>query len=203
MAIGRPGEYWRLGIGECRIRIAERKPLAASQRDARKFETGEGIMEIKTQLSFLPLLTMALLLASGVGCEVPEIDDATPTANQPAPTAEKPQAKETPAAPPADPREFTANDPKKGKKSRGVGGYAGAVFGARFWAEHQMIINNINHALQLYNATHGNYPKTHDEFMEEIIKFNQIKLPELDEGIEYIYDPEDHTLKTQPMAETE
>lgn len=87
----------------------------------------------------------------------------------------------------AEGREFTANDPVKGRRSRGVGGYAGAVFGARFWAEHQIIIDQIKHALQLYWAEHGNYPKSHEEFMDKIIKFNQIQLPELPPDQEYIY----------------
>ncbi|MEM9659205.1 MAG: hypothetical protein AAF961_12670, partial [Planctomycetota bacterium] len=39
-----------------------------------------------------------------------------------------------------EPREFTANDPVRGRRSRAAGGYLGAVGGARFWAEHQAII---------------------------------------------------------------
>jgi len=31
--------------------------------------------------------------------------------------------------------------------------------------------------------------------MKKIVDFNKIQLPELDEGVEYIYDPEDHKLK--------
>jgi hypothetical protein len=123
---------------------------------------------------------------------MPEIDQPVPI---PVVESSPPEETEPAATEPAQQQEFTANDPKRGKRSRGVGGYAGAVFGARFWAEHQMIINNIKHALDLYNAEHGNYPKTHEEFMEKIIDTNQIALPELDEGQEYIYDPEDHTLK--------
>ncbi len=147
-----------------------------------------------TLTSLLGLLAIGLLLAGQIGCEMPEIDKP-----EPIPVVENsPSEEDEPAATePAQPREFTANDPKRGKRSRSVGGYAGAVFGARFWAEHQMIINNINHALDLYNAEHGNYPKSHDEFMDKIVSVNQIALPELDEGQEYLYDPEDHTLKVQ------
>jgi hypothetical protein len=149
---------------------------------------------------FLLLLTIGLLLASQVGCEMPEIDQPVPI---PVVESSPPGETEPAATEPAQPEEFTANDPKRGKRSRGVGGYAGAVFGARFWAEHQMIINNIKHALDLYNAEHGNYPKTHEEFMEKIIDTNQIALPELDEGQEYIYDPEDHTLKFRAVQPSE
>jgi len=92
---------------------------------------------------------------------------------------------------PDEGREFTANDPLRGRRSRSVGGYAGAVFGARFWAEHQMIINQVKHALNLYWGEHGEYPQSHEEFMDKVIKFNQIQLPELMDNQEYFYDPEE------------
>jgi len=155
-----------------------------------------------------PLTVVALLsLGLGIGCEVPELEGLDAPSALPAPQA-KAAASDKPAAgwektevvdrEPAvtsTPREVTANDPTKGKKSRQAGGYLGAVGHARFYAEHKLIFTSIDHALNLYWATEGNYPKTHDEFMEKIIKFNQIQLPELDEGVEYIYDPEDHKLK--------
>jgi hypothetical protein len=147
------------------------------------------------------LLTFSLVLVCQVGCEMPEVDQHTPIPVVENPSAENNSPPEN--IEPAQPQEFTANDPKRGKRSRAVGGYAGAVFGARFWAEHQMIINNIKHALDLYNAEHGNYPKTHEEFMEKIIATNQIALPELDEGQEYLYDPEDHTLKFRAIEPDE
>jgi hypothetical protein len=153
-----------------------------------------------TLAAFLLLLTIGPMLASQVGCEMPEIDQPVPI---PVVESAPPEESEPAATEPAQSQEFTANDPKRGKRSRSVGGYAGAVFGARFWAEHQMIINNIKHGLDLYNAEHGNYPKTHEEFMEKIIDANQIALPELDEGQEYIYDPEDHTLKFRAVQPSE
>jgi hypothetical protein len=93
------------------------------------------------------------------------------------------------------PREVTALDPAKGKKSRAAGGYFGAIGGARFYAEHSMIFNNMKHSLDLFNASEGRYPNSHEEFMAAIIQANQIALPELDPGVEYLYDPEDHQLK--------
>jgi hypothetical protein len=48
----------------------------------------------------------------------------------------------------------------------------------------------VDQALKLYKATHGELPKSHEEFMEKVIKENQINLPELQEGDKYIYDPE-------------
>jgi len=52
-------------------------------------------------------------------------------------------------------------------------------------------------AMRLYKATNGNAPKTHEEFMEKIIKENQIKLPDLPQGDQYVYDPADEQLKVR------
>ena len=67
----------------------------------------------------------------------------------------------------------TAHSPKKGKSLEG-GGYLSVVTGTRFWAEHQLILDNILYATRLYEAEHGHYPKTQDEFMAKIIKPNEI-----------------------------
>ena len=158
---------------------------------------------------------MALTLL--VGCEVPELDiPETKEDRQVQLQKEKERkeretadiAEETPDVPSdtepvtEEPREFVAKDGKKGKKSREAGGYLGAVGSARFVAEHRMIINSYTHALNLYWGENGYYPKTHEEFMEKIIKFNKLQLPELDEGVEYLYDPEDHLLKIhRPSAD--
>ncbi|MDR2706360.1 MAG: hypothetical protein LBC02_11335, partial [Planctomycetaceae bacterium] len=48
----------------------------------------------------------------------------------------------------------------------------------------------VPQALQLYKAMNDNKgPETHEAFMKDIIKANNIPLPELPEGQEYIYDP--------------
>jgi hypothetical protein len=52
----------------------------------------------------------------------------------------------------------------------------------------------IQHALDLFNASEGRYPKDYDEFMKRIIKENQIKLPVLPGGAKYAYDVEHHKL---------
>ncbi len=93
------------------------------------------------------------------------------------------------------PRPVTPNDPVKGKKSRAAGGYLGAIGHSRFFIEHKLIFDSITHVLNLYWGEHGEYPPSHEVFMDKIIKFNQIQLPVLEAGVEYIYDPEDHLLK--------
>lgn len=159
---------------------------------------------------------LVMLFAISAGCEAPEIvsptvavsedKDANADSSESKPAedgssdksdepSDRSSVENEPPPVTSIPREFEAKDAKKGKKSRKAGGYLGAVAGARFYAEYEMVINSYKHALNLYWATNGEYPKTHEEFMDKIIKFNKIQLPELESGDEYLYDPEDHLLK--------
>ena len=164
---------------------------------------------MKTRMTLL----LAATLTIAVGCEVPDIDvpvSSTTTTEQDQVEEPKEEVKEgyladgrldmsgikgEPAPVTSSPREFVAKDAKKGKLSRQAGGSLGALGNARFYAEHEMVINSYTHALNLFWGMEGRYPKTHEEFMEKIIKANNLKLPELEAGDEYIYDPEDHKLK--------
>ncbi len=59
----------------------------------------------------------------------------------------------------------------------------------------QTSINNIKHAMDLYHAENdGKYPKDYPEFMEQIIKKNNIALPTLPYYQEYAYDAPNHKL---------
>lgn len=58
----------------------------------------------------------------------------------------------------------------------------------------QTSILNIQHALDLYQATNGEYPKTFDEFKTKIIQENNIALPTLPFYQEYGYDAPTHRL---------
>ena len=60
---------------------------------------------------------------------------------------------------------------------------------AYFTMREKLIFDNMDHALQLYKASEGEGPKTHEEFMEKIINANQIKLPRLAPGSRYVYNP--------------
>lgn len=48
----------------------------------------------------------------------------------------------------------------------------------------------IPHALNLYKALEGKLPKSHEEFMDKIVKANGIQLPELKPGMKYRYRPD-------------
>lgn len=54
---------------------------------------------------------------------------------------------------------------------------------------------SIKQAVNLFQAEHGRYPKDYDEFMERIIKYNNIELPVLPGNLRYAYDVETHELK--------
>lgn len=53
---------------------------------------------------------------------------------------------------------------------------------------------HIEHAVNLFHATEDRYPKDLDEFMQKIIKANNIQLPVLPGGKLYQYDVENHKL---------
>ncbi|HLJ10584.1 MAG TPA: hypothetical protein VKU82_05315 [Planctomycetaceae bacterium] len=52
----------------------------------------------------------------------------------------------------------------------------------------------IDKAVSEFNAIEGRYPKDYDEFMEKIIKANNIQLPVLPYKGRYQYDEANHTL---------
>ncbi len=56
----------------------------------------------------------------------------------------------------------------------------------------------IPHAMQLFNGLEGRNPKSHEEFMEKIVDFNKIPLPELPKGRVYRYHPDDGQLWVEP-----
>jgi hypothetical protein len=86
-----------------------------------------------------------------------------------------------------------------GRKSQQIegGGYLPTVIRARFRAEERINLTNAQYALKLYKAQHGRAPKTHEEYMEKIIKANRINLPELPAGQRYVYDPETEQLMVE------
>lgn len=66
----------------------------------------------------------------------------------------------------------------------------------------QIMKSEVAHAVNLFQATEGRYPKDYDEFMERIIKENKINLPVLPGGKKYQYDEVNHILVViEPPAE--
>ena len=124
-----------------------------------------------------------------LGAFAGSIDDlAARPQSAPAPTA-------TPAAPP--PQESNTERVKAEKgvgiKGRSLDPYEGVLVTpakAYFSVRERVVFEvQVPHALNLYKASEGQAPKTHDEFMEKIVQANQIQLPPLPPGHKYVYDP--------------
>lgn len=60
--------------------------------------------------------------------------------------------------------------------------------------KRQIATLGIEHAVNLFQASEGRYPKDFDEFKTRIIEENKIRLPELPKGLSYQYDVENHKL---------
>jgi hypothetical protein len=129
----------------------------------------------------------------------PALPDTSPP---PASPAAKPA---TP--PPAAPAPAAASSPapgtteKKagvgsGKKGRGYGKGVVATPAASIWAVRERLVFEVQipQAMSLFKATEGRGPKDHNEFMAQIIKANNIHLPQLPEGDVYRYDPKTEQL---------
>jgi hypothetical protein len=80
-----------------------------------------------------------------------------------------------------------------GQRGRSLDQYEGAVVTPvkSLFSTQEFLTYNVavTQALNLYEAEHGNRPKTHQEFMDKIIKANNIHLPELPPGRTYRWDP--------------
>ncbi len=164
--------------------------------------------------------TLALLLS--IGCE-PVVSPPPPQAqNAPAPTASAPPAAQPPAAQapaaqapaqqpaaqqPATQAPFVAEAGvgKRGqslKNETGVGRFIAQPAMSLFAVEQRMVFQvQIPQALDLYKASNGRLPKSHDEFMTQIIKANNIRLPELPAGQVYKFHPDDGQLYVHPAGE--
>jgi hypothetical protein len=170
---------------------------------------------------------MALAVVVAVGCEgnistapTPEVATTGPAPPAPAPpggkdtaasddATEAAAASETPDAAPAETPAPAEGEATKAQVGSGVKGkdYGGAGFvttpiqeyfrtGERIAFEIQ-----IPNAMKLYKAEHDNKgPKTHDEFMNIIIKENGVQLPDLAAGEEYMYIPETEELMVKHPA---
>ncbi len=133
---------------------------------------------------------LAAALLAGCGDTGPkpvaqkEVRNAPPPPPPPAPTA--PQAKPEPVRIEAQ--------PGVGEK-RGGGLYPADTY---FKMRETIVFQNVAHCLDLYKAEHDNKgPKTHEEFMEKVIKANQIHLPDLLPNERYVYDPQQEKLMVE------
>jgi hypothetical protein len=121
-----------------------------------------------------------------------------PALPPPPPPAAQGETAGTSTAPPPPPPPTIPQGPREvakagvGKKGRSLkpGGLITTPAVVFFRVGQRMVFDvQIPHALDLYKAEHGHAPKTHAEFMREIIEANSFQLPELPRGGRYVYDP--------------
>jgi hypothetical protein len=135
--------------------------------------------------------------------------NAAPAADEPepAPAATAEVAPEMPAeaAPAGAASDETVAGVGVGKKGQNYGGpgFVTTPVEAYFRAEERIAFEvQIPKAMQLYKAEHNNKgPKTHEEYMNIIIKENGVQLPELPAGEEYLYDPKTEQLLVKKAAQ--
>jgi len=73
-------------------------------------------------------------------------------------------------------------------------GYLGEVVGARFRAEEKIRFAQAQQALQMHVAQRGRPPQSNEQFMKEVLRANNIPLPQLPPGDSYFYDAREQQL---------
>ncbi|MFN7874996.1 MAG: hypothetical protein ACK5PB_06760 [Pirellula sp.] len=95
-----------------------------------------------------------------------------------------------------------------GKQGQGLGdvgsanpaNFVAAPAKAYFQIKERIVFEQlIPKVMQLYQATNGHLPKSHEVYMKEL-EANQIKLPELPQGQVYRYRPEEGELYVEPVG---
>ncbi len=122
--------------------------------------------------------------------------------------AAPPPGAEPPASPPPN-TERTPAGVGVGAKGRSLDKYNSGVqqviaepAKSLFAARERLVFNvQIPQALQLYEATTGFAPRSHNEFMTEVIQANNIRLPELRPNQRYVYDPQRKELLVERPAQ--
>jgi len=160
-------------------------------------------------VAFLSVLIMSAFLVSGCDLAKPRNQNQP---NKPLAAEAQPQAEE-PANPPEQNEPVQNEDNTVTVKAEtGVGvkgsGYAKPTGGpmdiitvpisAGFRARERISFMLIDDAMNKYKAMNDdNGPASHEEFMNKIVRANNIILPQLYPGEEYLYDPKDGELKVR------
>jgi hypothetical protein len=151
---------------------------------------------MKRRVAVLPVVLLLGLVL--VGCEPPP---APVAANSGPPAPPAPPSAAPPAPAPAPAMEQVKAEVGVGVKGRSLDEHEGVVVTPAktlfAFKEKAVFDIQIPQALQLFNATEGRNPESDEEFMEKIVKFNNIKLPELRQGERYYYDPATNELMVE------
>jgi hypothetical protein len=94
-----------------------------------------------------------------------------------------------PAPPPPQQVKADVGVSVRGKSLQEHSGVLVAPAQAYFRTEERVVFQiQIPQAMNLFKATEGRNPRTHEGFMARIIKENNIKLPPLSAGEKFVYD---------------
>lgn len=128
---------------------------------------------------------------------VPVAKQAAP---EPAPAPAAPQPVAPAAAPPLEQKKAEVG---VGAKGHGYGTGPVALPAATFFRAREKIVFDIQipDAVKTFKAVEGRAPASHEEYMQKIIKDNQIPLPQLLPNERYLYDPKTETLLIEKISE--
>jgi len=113
---------------------------------------------------------------------------ATASGESPAPAGRQPAEQTEPTGPPPN-MVATPAMPGVGAKGRDYGsGPIATPIATMFRTRQRLKFLEVAHTLNMYKAMHGHFPKSHEEFIKEIIERNGLELPTLPRGHEYFYD---------------
>lgn len=153
---------------------------------------------IKNRKRFVSLSFIALAATHSVGCKpAAEVEKDRLAAEQQAAAAAQGEA-------PLQAQKAETGVTGKGKSLEGVSDYNPAKFVAGpasvlLKAKEKVFFEiQLPKAMDLFKATHGRAPKSHEEFMQEVVT-TQVKMPQLPEGLRYRYRPDLAELWVEPI----
>lgn len=170
---------------------------------------------MKRSLQLAPALLIAAALGCGGGDAGPDLDSMTGLLDEKVAEEKAAVVAEETATKQAEvdalvaeadrleneaPTEVTFNDMQRGQKLKG-GGMLSTTLRGGIAAEQKLGLATVEHATNIFYGLEGRFPNDHDEFMERVIEFNEIKLEPLLPPYEYWYDAETNTLMKRPSQE--
>ena len=128
------------------------------------------------------------------GISVDTVETAgKPVASQEAAKTQEAAKPQPQPEPKPQPRLEEAQAGASGKGNYGAG-ILTTPLSVYFRAQERVIFDQVTYFLKLFKASNGRAPKSHEEFMNDVIKANMVKLPTLRPGDEYFYDPQKEEL---------
>ncbi len=104
---------------------------------------------------------------------------------------------------PVTAQKATAGVGKQGQKLKDEPDIIAGPVKVLFKFKQQAVLDiQIPQALQLFQASEGRMPKSHDEFMQKIVEANRLQLPELPDGAVYRFNTEKGELWVYPADES-